>query len=97
MRVPPPNPIRVISLCNKCRVVDLEEAGRGLHLETPIGLDGTLSINYRPDPSFAYGLNLPGVFSGTIVNRENIGKTGEELVVMWNEANPEDRVELPAN
>ena len=55
-------------------------------------VEGTLSINYRPDVSFAYGRNLPGVFSGTILNRENIGKTSDELVALWNEANPQDQV-----
>jgi hypothetical protein len=71
--------------------------GEGCIWRPAIGLDGTLSINYRPDASFAYGLNLPGVFSGTIVNRENIGKSSDELVTLWNEANPDDLVELPAN
>ena len=65
----------------------------GLGIWTPtIALDGTLDIQYRPDAAFSYGLNLPGVFTGTILNRENIGKTSDELVAMWNEANPEDLV-----
>ena len=42
--------------------------------------------------NFKYGLNLPGIFKGKIINRENIGKSGEELVSMWNEAYPEDPV-----
>jgi hypothetical protein len=65
----------------------------GLGIWAPaIGLDGKLSIHYRPDPIFGYGLNLPGVFSGKILNRENIGKTPDELITMWNEANPTDFV-----
>lgn len=65
----------------------------GLGIWTPtIALDGTLDIQYRPDPAFDYGLNMPGMFTGKIHNPQNIGKTGDELVLMWNESNPEDQV-----
>jgi hypothetical protein len=30
--------------------------------------------------------------TGTILNRENIGKTTDELVAKWNEENPQDQV-----
>ena len=80
---------QILEYCRAGRAIKVE----GLGIWRPaIGLDGTLSINYRPDASFAYGLNLPGVFSGKILNRENIGKSGDELVALWNEANPEDQV-----
>lgn len=62
-----------------------------------IDLDGNLAISYRPDPALSNGLNIPGIFSGTILNRENIGKTSEELIAMWNEAFPEDQVTFSAN
>ena len=42
-------------------------------------------------------LNIPGVFSGTIINPHNIGKTSDELIAMWNEAFPEDPVTFSAN
>jgi len=75
----------LIEYCRSGRAVKVE----GLGTWTPtIALDGTLDITYRPDPVFSYGLNLPGVFTGTILNRENIGKTSEELVMKWNAANP---------
>jgi len=65
----------------------------GLGIWTPnISLDGKLSIQYRPDLAFDYELNKPGAFTGTIINRENIGKTSEELIAMWNEANPSNVV-----
>jgi hypothetical protein len=68
-------------------------AHRILPLWTPsIGLDGTLDIQYRPDPAFSYGLNIPSVFTGTVLNRENIGKTSNELANKWNEENPGDLV-----
>ena len=69
----------------------------GLGIWTPtIALDGTLDIQYRPDPAFDYGLNQPGMFTGRVINPNNIGKTSDELVLLWNEANPEDLVEMPA-
>ena len=81
---------QIIEYCRAGRAVKVE----GLGTWTPtIGLDGKLNIQYRPDPAFTYGLNIPGIFSGTILNHENIGKTGEELVALWNEANPDDQVE----
>lgn len=80
---------QLIEYCRSGRAVKVE----GLGTWTPtIGLDGTLDIQYRPDAAFSYGLNVPGVFTGKIINRENIGKTGEELVAKWNEANPQDPV-----
>jgi len=37
-------------------------------------------------------LNKPGAFRGHIVHRENIGKSGDDLVVLYNELHPEDPV-----
>ena len=80
---------QLIEYCRAGRAVKVE----GLGTWTPtIALDGTLDIQYRPDPAFSYGLNIPGIFSGTIVNREFIGKTSDELVAKWNDDNPGDPV-----
>jgi hypothetical protein len=85
---------QIIEFCRAGRAVKVD----GLGTWTPtIGLDGKLKIHYWPDPAFTYGLNLPGTFTGTILNRENIGKTGDELVALWNEANPEDQVGFSEN
>ncbi len=84
----------IIEICRSGRAVKVE--GLGTFAPT-IDLEGTLKIAFRPDPAFANGLNIPGVFSGTIINRENIGKTSDELVAMWNEANPEDQVGFSEN
>ena len=70
----------------------------GLGTWTPtLALDGTLDIQYRPDAAFSYGLNIPGIFSGTILNREHIGKTSDQLVQMWNEQFPDDQVVFSEN
>ncbi len=81
---------QLIEYCRTGRAVKVD----GLGTWTPtIALDGTLDIQYRPDPAFSYGLNIPSTFTGTILNRENIGKTGDELVQRWNTDNPTDVVE----
>jgi hypothetical protein len=80
---------QIIEICRSGRAVKVE--GMGIFSPT-IDLEGTLKISFRPDPAFANGLNIPGDFTGTILNRENIGKTADELVSMWNEAYPEDQV-----
>jgi hypothetical protein len=85
------------------QIIEFNRAGRavkvdGLGTFSPsIDLEGNLSISFRADTAFANGLNVPGIFSGTILNRENIGKTSEELVTRWNEAYPDDQVEFSAN
>ena len=85
---------QIVEFCRAGRAVKVE----GLGTWTPnIGLDGSLDIQYRADTALVNGLNVPGVFSGTIINRENIGKTGDELVEMWNNEHPEDPVGFSEN
>ena len=80
---------KIIFYCSLGHAVKVE----GLGIWTPaISLDGKISINYRPDPAFIFQLNSPGIFTGKIINRENIGKTVEDLIAQWNENYPEDPV-----
>jgi hypothetical protein len=85
------------------QIIEFNRTGRAVKVEglgtySPnISLDGTLDLQYRADVAFSNGLNIPGIFSGTIINRENIGKTGDELVAKWNMEYPEDQVTIPAN
>jgi len=57
-----------------------------------IGLDGKITILYRPDKDLLNALNTPGGYAGEIENAANIGKTAAELVTLWNELHPEDPV-----
>ena len=72
--------------------------GQGVKLEglgtylPKINLKGRLSVSHRLDREISTKLNTPGEFTGEIVNRENIGKTGDELVDLWNTDNPSDLV-----
>ncbi len=81
-------------------IIEFNRSGRAVKVEglgtfSPnIDLDGTLSISFRPDPALNHGINLPGTFSGTIINRENIGKTSEELITKWNEEHPDELIAI---
>ena len=65
--------------------------GLGTYLPK-INLQGKFSISHRLDREIANELNAPGAFSGDIQNRQNIGKTPDELVALWNEAHPDGPV-----
>ena len=85
---------QIIEFCRAGRAVKVD----GLGIFTPtIDLDGTFAISFRADSALNYGINVPGTFTGTIVNRENIGKTSEELVAKWNTDNPTDQVTFSEN
>lgn len=64
------------------------EAG-GDHLNH---LDGTINVNHRLDQSLRVALNTPGVYEGDIVNRQNIGKSMDDLTTLWNESQPLDPI-----
>ena len=80
------------------KIIEFIRSGRAVKVEglgtwTPnIGLDGTLSIQYRPDSALVKALQIPSTFTGRILNCENIGKTGNELVADWNENHTDDPV-----
>jgi hypothetical protein len=71
------------------RAVKLE----GLGTYTPtIGLDGEFNSKNRADPAIKNGMNAPGDFEGEIENRENVGKTSDDLVAQWDVDHPGDPV-----
>jgi hypothetical protein len=69
--------------------VKLERLGTYL---PSIRLDGTLDVQHRLDWGLRRGLN-GGRFTGRVLNRENVGKTPDELVAQWNAEHPDDPVE----
>ena len=81
------------------KIIEFTRSGRAVKVEglgtwaPNIALDGTFDIQYRADPALVNGLNVLGTFTGTIQHRENIGKTGNDLVTRWNEDHPDDLVE----
>ncbi len=72
--------------------VSLPGVGR---FSVSMGTDGRLRPNIRAASELRNALATPGAFKGDVVLRENIGLSTAELVAMWDEAHPEDPVELP--
>ena len=65
----------------------------GLGTFTPtIDLAGTLNVGFRLDAGIDSALNGAGMYKGEIVNRENMGKSSNEIKAMWNQAHPNDPV-----
>ena len=65
----------------------------GLGTYTPtIGLDGVIEVGHRADKYIKNQLNMTNAFKGEILRRENIGKSGDELVGLWNTDHTDDPV-----
>jgi hypothetical protein len=64
----------------------------GTHFE-PIGKkNGSIDINVRVNPAVTKRVNTE--FRGTWLNGENIGKTEDEMIALWNEKYPADPIEV---
>jgi hypothetical protein len=57
-----------------------------------VPLEGTLDVGFRLDTGVDGALNVPGAFTGTITNRDSIGKTSADLKARWNAAHPDDLI-----
>ena len=80
----------ILEYCLSGRAVKVEGMGTWF---PSMSLDGRISIQYRPDLGFDYELNKPGAFTGNVRNKENIGKTSDQLVLEWLEQNPGKQVD----
>ena len=90
--------VRQVLLELRDAAIFFNKQGRAIKLEglgtyTPsIDLSGKMKVGHRADTALNKGLNAPGAFLGEILNRENIGKTGDEPAAMWDADNPGDPV-----
>lgn len=90
--------VRQVLLELRDAAIFFNQQGRGVKLEglgtysPTVDLAGTFKVSHRADVALKNALNAQGSFMGEIVNRENIGKTSDELVTMWNTDNPGDPV-----
>ena len=80
-------------------IVGLLLEGRSVHtgiaIYSPsINLEGEITVNVRVDMRILRALKSAGAYRGRIVNAENIGKEVDDLIALWNEANPDDMVEV---
>lgn len=62
---------------------------------TTIDKGGVFGLNFRPDPALIAKINYKNKinFEGTIVNKDMMGKTAEEMVERWNKEHPDDPIE----
>jgi len=78
-------------------LVGLLKEGRPVHtgvaIFTPsIDLDGDIEVKVRVDKRILSALNAPGAFTGKLVNPENVGKGSKDLVALWNQDHPDDKI-----
>ena len=79
----------VVFFARRGQPVQLE----GLGTYTPtIDLEGVINIGHRADTYIKNHLNGDGAFEGEILRSENIGKSGDDLVALWNADHPDDVV-----
>ncbi len=87
-----------VTLCGGSTVLFFTQAGRGVHLGglgtylPHIKLDGNIKVSHRLDPFIKNYLNVPGEFTGEILNSQNIGLTPAELIAIWDEGHPDDPI-----
>lgn len=55
---------------------------------------GQISINLRTDVALRQGINTPRAYSGPIRNKANIGMDNGAYKELWDEANPNDPLEI---
>jgi hypothetical protein len=80
-------------------LIGLLKEGRPVHtgvaiFRPSIDLEGKISISVRVDKRILSALNAPGAFTGNIKNHENVGKSTQEIVEMWNTSHPADPIVL---
>jgi hypothetical protein len=79
-------------------VVFFNKRGNGVKLDglgtylPSIDTQGVLSISHRLDAEIKNAINQTGAYIGEINNRENIGKTNDQFIEMWNKDHPDDPV-----
>ena len=65
----------------------------GIAIFTPsINLEGEIDVSVKIDKRISSALNAKGAFTGEVTHAENIGKTVEELIALWNADHPEDLI-----
>lgn len=65
--------------------------GLGSYAPT-IDKEGTFGINHTPDKQLLQRLNDANRFTGSIRNKDMIGKSIDDFIERWNEEHPEDKV-----
>ena len=80
----------LLSLLRSGQSVRLE--GLGL-IMAGIDTQGKFVVRLKPDRKLRIDVRQRDEFYGEIINRQHIGKNGDQLVALWNAEHPEDLVE----
>ena len=66
---------------------------QGIGLFSPkIALNGDITVQFRQNKELRNSMETHLEYVKTIINRDSVGKTPDELVALWNEENPSDPV-----
>ena len=82
----------------KAAIIFFNQSGRGVKIQgigsyTPyLKLDGTIRVAYRPDPDIRFEVNNTRDVNLEILNKENIGKSIDDFIEMWNLEHPDDPI-----
>ena len=55
--------------------------------------DSNFTVRLKPDRSLLGNVRKTDDFFGEVINRQHIGKSGDDLVALWNVEHPENPVE----
>ena len=78
-------------------LIGLLKEGRPVHtgvaIFTPsIDLDGDIEVKVKVDKRIISALNADGAFTGKLIHAENVGKSSDVLVALWNTEHPTDLI-----
>ena len=79
----------LLSLLRSGQSVRLE--GLGLIMPS-IDTQGKFVVRLKPDRKLNIDITIKQEFFGEVVNRQHIGKNGDQLVALWNAEHPDDPV-----
>ncbi len=79
----------LVSLLRSGQSVRLE--GLGLIMPS-IDTRGTFVVRLKPDRKLRLDIRNKQDFSGEVINRQHIGKSGDQLVALWDAEHPDDPV-----
>ena len=81
--------VQVESALKAGRIIHLPN---GTHYEPTGKKNGSINIDVRVNPDLDKRVNAG--FRGKWINAENIGKSEAEIIALWNEAHPDDPIEV---
>lgn len=79
----------LIFFCSNGNTVNIDGVA---NFRPEINLEGRYDVNTWLDTAIRKAMNVPGAFTGTLINGTNIGSTVEDLIALWNAEHAEDPI-----